>query len=347
MNPKILVSYSHKDRDTVKLVASTLSRRGCDVWQDTDKLMGGDRIIPKISQALTETDFYLIFVSQDSVKSQYVIFELNMAISLYVRKGKPIIIPIILDGTPAPDMLEGMKYIKFESFTQATDEIMRTISITYPSQVTVMEERVEQKQELILSSFSFYLCEETRSINSFEYHELEEKTREMGKHLKRIANKLVLPFIKIEDIELNKSSEDVNFPNVSFTEILNDRGAIDIRTKEVCLETEILNPDENKILQFISGPRENTKAIKYVFLLPRSIPDLAGKVTRKIIREHLREIDQFDSQSVTYSEAGRKYAISCTDQQIKIKVESTMPVVRNADIEKFNIRDIAKKLIPE
>jgi hypothetical protein len=333
--------------DKVKAIASSLSRAGCDVWQDTDKIMGGDRIIAKISQALSETEYYLAFVSWSSIHSPYFIFELSMAVSLQVRKEKPIIIPVTMDDAPIPDMLEGLKYIKFGSVAQTTKEIIEKIQSSGKYEISTADVDVERKRELTLSSFSFYLCEETRSINSFEYHELEEKIHEINTNLKKTANMLVLPFVSVDDIELTKPHGDVNFPNVSFNDILNDRGAKDVLYKEICLETEILNPDQDKIIEFISSARENVKSVKYIFLFPSPIPNLAEKTIKKLLKERKDEIGQWDSESISYIDEGKKYTVSCTDQQVRIKIDSPMPLIRNADINKFDITRLVKNLVVE
>jgi hypothetical protein len=82
-------------------------------------------------------------------------------------------------------------------------------------------------------------------------------------------------------------------------------------------------------------------------LLPSSITNLAEKLTKKLIKERKDEIGQWDSEAISYTHEGRKYIISCTDQQIKIKIDSHMPLIRSADIEKFNITGIVKNLVPE
>lgn len=72
--PSIFISYSHKDKERIDPIISYLVRAGWNVWQDERRLLPGDQIMPQLSRAISEVDFYLVFLSKNSVNSPYVLF---------------------------------------------------------------------------------------------------------------------------------------------------------------------------------------------------------------------------------------------------------------------------------
>ena len=72
---------------------------------------------------------------------------------------------------------------------------------------------------------------------------------------------------------------------------------------------------------------------------------MGNEIFKNILKEYAGNIDEFDEEGVSYKDQGQKFVVSCNDEQITIKVESKLPLINNADIEKFNIRNIVKKLI--
>lgn len=338
--PKVFISYSHKDKGKVNPIASSLIRVGWEVWVDERQLLGGDQIVSELGKAISDADYYIVFLSKDSVKSPYVQYELTNALTLQISRNRPRVIPVKLDEFSVPTILASFNYIKMESAEQVFAAIVKTVEQTKfaisPSQLAI-----EPDEEIRMPSFSYFICEKTRNIDSFTHKELEEATELIKKNLRKKANQLLYHLLPVEDIKQNTS----DIPYVSFHDEVKDRGSIDVDNKEICWQVEILNPDEDKIKNFISQPRENVNAIQYVFLLPSPKANLGNEIFKNIMKEYAGSIDEFDEEGVSYKDQGQKFVVSCTDDQITIKVESKLPLINNADIEKFNIRNIAKKLI--
>jgi hypothetical protein len=339
--PTVFISYSHTDKSKVDPIVTHLVRAGYNVWQDERRLFAGDALVPELSKAISEADFYLVFLSKNSVNSPYVQYELTNAMTLQITKNRPRVLPVRLDESEVPTILEGFMYIRMESTEQTITSILKTMEQMNFS-ISRSKNESELIQEIRMTSFSFFICDKTRLIDSFTHKELEDKVEEIKKDLRKKANGLLLHIVPVEDITVNTS----DIPYVSFKNEVKDTGSIDVENKEVCWEVEILNPNENKIVQFISDQREKVTAVQYSLLLPSPRANLGSDIYKNIMRAQKRRIDAFDEEGgVSYTDEGRKFVVLCNDRQITIKVESLMPLIRNADVEKFNIRNIVTKLI--
>jgi hypothetical protein len=109
--PKVFISYSHKDKGKVHPIASYLIRSGWDVWLDERRLLGGDQIVPELGKAISDADYYIVFLSKSSVNSPYVQYELTNAITLQIEKNRPRVLPIKLDDSKVPTILGGSTHV--------------------------------------------------------------------------------------------------------------------------------------------------------------------------------------------------------------------------------------------
>ena len=88
----IFISYSHKDKDYVHLLAENLEGEGFNVWID-DRLDYGSEWPNEIQQRVDFCDALILVMTPHSFKSKWVQNELHRA----VRKEKPIF-PLLLEG---------------------------------------------------------------------------------------------------------------------------------------------------------------------------------------------------------------------------------------------------------
>jgi len=109
---KLFISYAHGDKEKVRQLARELQDLGFDVWIDTRGLKGGTLWGTEIVKAITDCDFFLLFVSSTSVKSDNVRREVDIA-----HKNDQSIIPILLEDVEIPAewdyQLAGIQWLKF------------------------------------------------------------------------------------------------------------------------------------------------------------------------------------------------------------------------------------------
>lgn len=110
--PLVFFSYSQKDKNIVKAVASGLQNEGIDVWIDEQEIKFGDSIVRAISKGLDSADFLAFFMSNNSLSSKWASRELDVMISRRLSKrGSAVIIPILLEDVEVPALLRDVQYL--------------------------------------------------------------------------------------------------------------------------------------------------------------------------------------------------------------------------------------------
>ncbi|MCD6260752.1 MAG: TIR domain-containing protein [Thaumarchaeota archaeon] len=126
--PKIFISYSKVDKTMAERIANTLKQKGYVVWFDEWKIKVGDSIIDKINKGIVESDFLLVLLSKNSIKSKWVKEELNAAKMKEIAKRKVFILPVLLEDCEIPSLISDKRYADFRtSFSKGITEIMKTL----------------------------------------------------------------------------------------------------------------------------------------------------------------------------------------------------------------------------
>lgn len=107
------LSHSSTDKPFVRQLAADLTANGIDVWLDEQRIGVGDSIPEKIAQGLAESDFFLVAVSENSSKSEWVKKELNTALVNEVNRRKVHVLPLKLDDAQIPMIISDKKYADF------------------------------------------------------------------------------------------------------------------------------------------------------------------------------------------------------------------------------------------
>jgi hypothetical protein len=79
---KVFMSHNHADKPFVRRLATDLAQGGADVWIDEIEMKVGDSLIGKISTGITESDFVVVVISQNSVTSPWVTQKLEIALTM-------------------------------------------------------------------------------------------------------------------------------------------------------------------------------------------------------------------------------------------------------------------------
>ncbi|MEA2822152.1 MAG: hypothetical protein QOJ86_4156 [Bradyrhizobium sp.] len=115
---RIFLSYSWKDKDVALMVRDRLQRLDFEVWMDIDAIQPGDRFSERIEEGLKAADYYVVLISESSIKSDWVKREISTAIRLADNK-KLTPIPVLLDTAPVPIEFSGLLYIDARSSVEA------------------------------------------------------------------------------------------------------------------------------------------------------------------------------------------------------------------------------------
>ena len=127
-NKKVLLSHSSADKSIVISVALDLQKMGINTWLDAFDILPGESIITKINDGIEECRFALLFLSRNSVKSNWVTKEWETMLWDEISSDKVKIIPIRLEECEIPKILQSKKYIDFsKSYSNGLLEIIQTI----------------------------------------------------------------------------------------------------------------------------------------------------------------------------------------------------------------------------
>ncbi len=127
-NKKVFLSHSSADKSIVISVALDLQQRGISTWLDAFDILPGESIMTKINSGIEECSFALLFLSKNSVESNWVTKEWETMLWDEINLGKVKIIPIKLEECEIPKILQSKKYIDFsKSYSDGLFQIIQTI----------------------------------------------------------------------------------------------------------------------------------------------------------------------------------------------------------------------------
>ena len=125
---KIFLSHSSKDKPIVTSVALDLKEKGINTWLDAFDIQPGESIISKINEGLNNCDFILLFLSQNSVNSEWVTKEWETMLWDEINTQNVKIIPIKIEDCEIPKLLQTKKYINLsDDYNYGIRQLIDTI----------------------------------------------------------------------------------------------------------------------------------------------------------------------------------------------------------------------------
>jgi hypothetical protein len=110
----VFLSHNRRDKEFVRKLAAQLRLAGGDVWLDEWAIKPGDRIPSAVSIALAAVDTVVVVWSKNAANSRWVDAELASALARELNSGSLRIIPVRLDNTPLPILLEPISWVEAE-----------------------------------------------------------------------------------------------------------------------------------------------------------------------------------------------------------------------------------------
>src|SRR6266478_4747807 len=110
----VFLSYSSRDATIASMIACDLKNAGMRIWFDQDIIIGGQRLRHHIDAGLKNSRKVVILISSASLKSKWVLNELDAAMLREINEGSTIVIPILIgkfDTQKLPGDLTGKRYI--------------------------------------------------------------------------------------------------------------------------------------------------------------------------------------------------------------------------------------------
>lgn len=93
---KVFLSYSQSDRALASQLAHSLKASGLEVWDTQSEIFPGDNWAEKTSQALQESEAMIVLLSDESLHSAMVRWEVEYGLGNKNYRGR--LIPVLVDG---------------------------------------------------------------------------------------------------------------------------------------------------------------------------------------------------------------------------------------------------------
>ena len=117
------LSHTSLDKPFMRQLATDITANGVGFAGRTENT-GWGVDSRKSPQGLAGSDFFLIGVSEQSTKSEWVKKELNNALVSEVQRRKVHILPLKLDGAPMPQIISDKKYADFSKSYKELQELL-------------------------------------------------------------------------------------------------------------------------------------------------------------------------------------------------------------------------------
>jgi hypothetical protein len=110
MSDDIFISYSRKDQEFVRRLASDLNEKVAGVWFDQSDIQAGQRWRDEIEQGIRGCKVVILVLSPDSAASRYVQMEINLALEKRKRILPILYRPVKLAGS-LKDLVDETQFI--------------------------------------------------------------------------------------------------------------------------------------------------------------------------------------------------------------------------------------------
>ena len=124
----IFLSHSSKDKPFADWLYSRLRSADLTVWYDKHEILAGDSIITRIGEGLDGSEFLIVVISRQAIKSKWVREELEPGIIGQIDTQRVTILPVVIgniDSSAIPTFLRGKRHIQFPR--KGSDEKFRAL----------------------------------------------------------------------------------------------------------------------------------------------------------------------------------------------------------------------------
>jgi len=159
----VFISHNKKDKDAAREISLFLTSENINVWFDEWEISAGDSIIDQIDKGLENCTHFIIILSRNAKRSNWVKKELKSILIDAIQSGNPVILPVILDKTPLPKLISDIHYIRYKGGTEEDRwEIIKAVTGRNPSS-NFIKAIVKKYNELIYDPnakypFPFLVC---------------------------------------------------------------------------------------------------------------------------------------------------------------------------------------------
>ena len=121
--PGIFLSHTWKDKSFARRLAGDLRASGARVWIDEAEIRLGDSLLEKIQEGIDSMDYLAVVLSPDSVASEWVKREVNVALNQEIAGKTVKVLPLLYRKCELPSFLIGKLYADFTNSSHYQDSL--------------------------------------------------------------------------------------------------------------------------------------------------------------------------------------------------------------------------------
>ncbi len=158
----IFLSHSSKDKFFVRELAERLREYGVKVWLDEAEIKIGESLTEKVGRAIDEMDYVGVVLSSNSINSEWVQKELQVAMQKEFSKKKVVILPMLLEHVEIPPFLRDKLYADFtspEQYESTFPKILSAMGIIIEENKQIVQEMNKKESETEMTLTEKYLSD--------------------------------------------------------------------------------------------------------------------------------------------------------------------------------------------
>lgn len=126
---RVFISYATADKRKIRHFEKYLISAGLHVWRDEKEILAGSPILDRVRSGIVgESDIVVVFLSANSVESEWVRNEIRMAYDREIKSRRIVIVPVLIADCSIPPELGIKKYVDGRrSIKKASDELITAI----------------------------------------------------------------------------------------------------------------------------------------------------------------------------------------------------------------------------
>jgi restriction endonuclease Mrr len=127
---QIFLSYAHDDEYAARIIADKMLKKGFKVLPDMYELDTVDALTSAIQNAISASDYLVVLLSPNSVKSTWVQQELNAALARELTTRDITLLPVVIADCKIPAVLASRQYLDLRSnFEEGVDRLVEQIGL--------------------------------------------------------------------------------------------------------------------------------------------------------------------------------------------------------------------------
>ena len=141
----IFISYANSDEKFARSLSNKLEENGNNVFFAGGSIPAGQDWQASIANSLKDADAMIIILSEEASNSKWIMHEAGAAVGFWQEKGKPVVLPLVIDDIQIPGPLSHIQAIF--ALDRNLDKIAGNISRALDAALGRIKAREDEKRE--------------------------------------------------------------------------------------------------------------------------------------------------------------------------------------------------------